>query len=222
MYLRSQRTRLCSEGGQGLASQAPMKIIAHRGSMQREMQNSPAGVRLAAQHRADFVELDIARNQDGSFHCAHGLGKPSALRDYLVEIPDEMGLIAHVKGRYEAADLLRLKDAVTRHLPLTRVIFASHRTSVLVELKRVVPEAQLARFGLFPAIAALWKQQPWQYCLINQSVLLKAHVRRLQQRGYAVFASCVWELRNRRSVQRLGADGAFLNLREVPESGPAA
>ena len=199
-----------------------MKIIAHRGGMQRELQNSPAGVRLAAQHRADFVELDIARNQDGSFHCAHGLGKPSALRDCLVEIPDEMGLIAHVKGRYEAADLLRLKDAVTRHLPLMRVIFASHRTSVLVELQRVMPEAQLARFGLFPAIAALWKQQPWRYCLINQSVLLQWHVHRLQQKGYVVYASCVWELRSRRSVRALGVDGVFLNLHKASEDSRAA
>ncbi len=199
-----------------------MKIIAHRGGMQRGLQNSPEGVRLAALHGADFVELDVVMSAQGTFHCAHGLGRQSTLHDCLVEMPDGMALIAHLKGRYAESDLQRLRDAITCHLPLSRVIFASHRSSMLIELQRIIPEAQLARFGLFPAITALWKQQPWKYCLINQSVLLKWHVRQLQKRGYVIFASCVWEFRSRRAVQGLGVDGVFLNLHQTPKSGAAA
>ncbi len=199
-----------------------MKIIAHRGGMQRGFQNSPEGVRLAAQHGADFVELDVVKNTRGTFHCAHGLGRQSALHDCLAEMPDGMGLIAHLKGRYAEADLRQLRDAIIGHLPLSRVIFASHRSSVLMELQRTNPEAQLARFGLFPAIVALWKQQPWKYCLINQSVLYRPHVRRLQQKGYVVFASCVLEFRSRRAVQELGVDGTFVNLHQTSKRGPAA
>ena len=71
----------------------------------------------------------------------------------------------------------------------------------------------MARFGLLPAMVALWKPQPWQCCMINQSVLTRWLVKALQQRGYEVFASCVWELRSRRRAQKLGVDGAFVNLR---------
>lgn len=199
-----------------------MKTIAHRGGMRSGLQNSPQGVRLAALHHADFVELDIAKSKDGTFHCAHGWGPPSDLRDCLAEMPDGMDLIAHLKGNYDASDLGRLTKTITHHLPLSRIIFASHRSGTLVEMQRVAPDAPLARFGLFPAIAALWKRQPWEYCLINQSVLLRWHVRKLQQKGYVVFASCVWELRSRRAVQRLGVDGAFLNLHQAPETQAAA
>lgn len=37
-------------------------------------------------------------------------------------------------------------------------------------------------------------------------------VKALQRRGYEFFASCVSELRSRRSVKELGVDGAFVNL----------
>ncbi|GEP40798.1 glycerophosphodiester phosphodiesterase [Brevifollis gellanilyticus] len=199
-----------------------MKIIAHRGGMQSGFQNSPEGVRLAARHGADFVELDVVMSAECTFHCAHGLGRQNTLHDCLAEMPDGLGLIAHLKGPYAEAELQQLIEAITCHLPLSRVIFASHRSSVLIALQRTVPEAQLARFGLFPAIVALWKQQPWKHCLINQSVLLRWHVLRLQQKGYVVFASCVWEFRSRRAVQDLGVDGAFVNLHQTPKSRAAA
>ena len=77
-----------------------------------------------------------------------------------------------------------------------------------------MPKVRLARFGLLPALMALWKHQPWDCGMINQVVLTRWLVKTLQQRGYEVFASCVWELRSRRSVQQLGVDGVFVNLRE--------
>jgi glycerophosphoryl diester phosphodiesterase len=189
-----------------------MKTIAHRGGIQREMQNSPEGVRLAARHKADFVELDVVKGIDGAFHCVHGLGRRRLLEECLAEIGNHMDLIAHLKGRYEAADLMLLADQIARHIPLPRVFFASHHARVLGQLREMVPEARLARFGLFPAIVALWRHQPWDCCMINHLVLLKWHVGELQRRGHVVFASCVWELRSREGVKRLGVDGAFVNL----------
>lgn len=201
-----------------------MKIIAHRGSMGRGLQNAPAGVRLAAWHRADCVELDVVRSADGGFHCAHDWGARSLLSDCLAELGADMGLIAHLKGHYTDSDLLRLTGHLAQHLPLERVVFASHRTGVLRRLRKLMPTARLARFGLLPALAALWRRQPWECCMVNQLVLPRWLVQALQRRGYEVVSSCVWELRSRQSVRRLGVDGAFVNLHEgqtmPPVSGP--
>jgi glycerophosphoryl diester phosphodiesterase len=195
-----------------------MKTIAHRGGMGKGMQNTPAGVRLAARQGADLVELDVVRAADGGFHCAHfEWDSKSALSDCLAELGPGMGLIAHLKGDYDEADLSRLVGLLELHMPLEKVVFVSHRSSVLRRLRKQMPEARLARFGLLPALVALWKQQPWECCMINQVVLTRWLVKALQQRGYEVIASCVWELRSRHRVQKLGVDGAFVNLHEVEE-----
>lgn len=179
------------------------------------MQNTPAGVRLAVRHQADYVELDVVRGAHGEFHCAHlGWNSKSDLRDCLTELGAGMGLVAHLKGDYAGADLLRVAEYLAPHLPLEKVIFASHRSSVLQRMRQLMPKARLARFGLLPALVALWKQQPWDCCMINQVVLSRWLVRALQQRGYEVVASCVWELRSRPYVKQLGVDGAFVNLHE--------
>ncbi len=189
-----------------------MKTIAHRGGMKKGMQNSPGGVRLAAQNGADIVELDVVKGMDGAYHCAHGLGRRRMLDECLAEMGDHMELIIHLKGRYVEADLVRLVDLIIQRLPLPRVFFASHHSKVLRQLRELAPGARFARFGLFPAIMALWRRQPWECCMINQSVLLKWHVAELQRKNYLVFASCVWELRSREGIKRLGVDGAFVNL----------
>lgn len=176
------------------------------------MQNAPEGVRLAARHRADFVELDVLRCAGGEFLCAHGLGRRTNLGECMAEIGGEMGLFAHLKGAYDDVNLRRLVTEITRHLPLERVIFAAHGACVLRQLRHLFPNARLARFGLLPALVALWKPLPWNCCMINQLVLTKELVQALQQKGYEVMASCVWEFRNRRNVQELGVDGAFVNL----------
>lgn len=189
-----------------------MKTIAHRGGMDKGMQNTPAGVRLAVQHKADFVELDVKRDGRGGFYCAHDWRSKSELCQCLRELETHMGLIAHLKGDYSEADLTRLVEAMAPHVSLERVVFASHRTGVLHRVRKVLPQVRLARFGLFPALRALWQRQPWECCMINQLVLSRWLLRALQQRGYEVIASCVWELRARRSVMQLGVDGAFVNL----------
>jgi len=176
------------------------------------MQNTPEGVRLAGRQQSDFVELDVRKSPGGGFHCAHGWDSRSELKHCLRELGEAMELIAHLKGRYEDADLLQLVEEMARHIPLDRVIFAAHRTDTLRQLGALMPKVRLARFGLFPAIVALWRKQLWKCCMINHAVLMKWHVQALQWRGYTVFASCVWELRSRRSVQQLGVDGAFINL----------
>ncbi len=177
------------------------------------MQNTPAGVRLAVRHQADYVELDVVRAADGEFHCAHfGWNTKCELRDCLAELGPHMHLIAHLKGNYTEADLICVAEYLAPHLPLEKVIFASHRSGVLRRMRKLMPNVYLARFGLLPAMLALWMPQPWQCCMINQSVLTRWLVKALQQRGYEVFASCVWELRSKRSVKELGVDGTFVNL----------
>lgn len=75
-----------------------MKTIAHRGGMEKGMQNSPDGVRLAVRHQADFVELDVVGDARGGLQCAHGWGAKSHLSDCLKALGANMSLIAHLKG----------------------------------------------------------------------------------------------------------------------------
>ena len=180
--------------------------------MGKGIQNAPEGVRLAAQQQADFVELDVVKRAGGGFCCAHGLGRATDLGDCLAVVGEKMGLIAHLKGRYNEADLLLLVKEITRHRPLEQVIFAAHGSRVLCQLRRLFSNVRLARFGLLPALVGLWKPLPWDSCMINQLVLTKGLVQALQQKGFEVMASCVWEFRSRRSVRQLGVDGAFVNL----------
>lgn len=189
-----------------------MQTIAHRGGMGEGMQNTPKGVRLAVRNQVDLVELDVVAKANGAFYCVHGWSSGSELRNCLAELGPETGLILHLKGTYDDRNLLSLADELARHLPMEKVVFAAHGSDVLRQLRHLMPEGRLARFGLPPALAALWKQQPWEYCLVNQLVLSRWHVLALQRIGYKVFASCVWEFRGRRQVERLGVDGAFVNL----------
>ena len=189
-----------------------MLTIAHRGAMSRGLQNTPEGVRVAVRLGADFVELDIVRRGDGAFHCVHGPGPGSPLSHCLTAIGEGMGLVAHLKGSFPDSDIGRLLTEIPVHLPLERVIFASHRGGVLQRLRAIAPGARLARFGLPPALAALWRRPVWEIALVNQAVLWRGLVRALQARGLTVCASCVWEFRSRAAVEGLGVDGAFVNL----------
>lgn len=169
---------------------------------------------MAARVGADFVELDVVKGTGGTFFCGHGLGRRSKLEDCLAEVGSGMGLVAHLKGRFGDADLIRLAEEVTRHVALEEVVFAAHRIAVLCRLRELVPGCRLARFGLFPAIVALWKKPLWECAMISQQVLLKCHVAALRRKGILVFASCVWEFRSRRTVEKTGVDGMFVNLLE--------
>ncbi len=190
-----------------------MKVIAHRGGTAKGLQNSPEGVRLAVRNGADFVELDVRKAAGSGFECAHGWSAASSLGDCLAEIRGGMGLVAHLKGKFEDTDLISLIEELILHVREDEIIVAAHEPGVLRRVGNLFPELRLARFGLLPAITALWARPPWDYCMIHQSVLLRRHVRALQARGYVVVASCVWEFRSRESVRKLGVDGAFVNLR---------
>ena len=193
---------------------AEMKLIAHRGAMNPEIQNTPAGVELARNRSASYVELDVTRRHNGKFHCVHGLGKGAALQNCLAVMGGEMELIAHLKGNFDEMDLLRLIELITAYLPLERTLFAAHGSKVLQRLRRRAPHARLARFGFVSSIVGLIREQPWEACIIHQLVLTRWHVTALQKRGFKVFASCVWELRSRQGIEQLGVDGSFVNFHQ--------
>lgn len=187
-----------------------MKLIAHRGSMRKGLQNTPEGVAVAVREGSDLVELDIVVCTEGHFGCTHGGGDAAALEECLAPMPPTMGLVAHLKGDFSGEDLdglLGLLESLGFH---GRVVFAAHRSAVLRRLKR--RGMPVARFGLFPALLALTSPGRWDCCMVNQLWLCRWHVRALQRRGYDVCASCVWEVRSRRAVTHLGVDAAFVNL----------
>ena len=190
-----------------------MRLIAHRGSMTRSLQNSPEGINLASRHGVDGVELDVICGRVGRFRCVHGMGRGTALEDCLAAMDGANELIVHLKGFFSNEDLNRLAEMLSGQIPHTKIVIASHRGEVLRRLRILFPGAHLARFGLFPALLALWRQPVWQIALVNQIVLWPGFVRALQARGFIVYASCVWEVRSRAAVSRLGVEGAFVNLR---------
>lgn len=181
--------------------------------MSRGLQNSPDGIRLASRQGVDGVELDVVCGRDGRFRCVHGLGRGTALDDCLAAMDRTDELIVHLKGFFSSLDLSRLAGLLADRIPHTKIVFAAHRGGVLRRLRTLLPEARLARFGLLPASFALWRQPVWQIALVNQAVLWPRFVRALKSRGFIVYASCVWEIRSRAAVSRLGVDGAFVNLR---------
>jgi len=187
--------------------------IAHRGSMTRGLQNTPEGIRLALAAGIDWGELDGFRARDGAFRRGHGPGRGSALDDCLAAMDGGAGLIVHVKGPFSDDDLTRLAAILARHIPPLEIVFAGHRGAVLRRLHTLAPGARLGRFGLLPALAALWRPPVWQIALVNQAVLFPALLRALRSRGLAVHASCVWELRSRDAIARLRPDAAFVNPR---------
>lgn len=187
-----------------------MKVIAHRGSMCRELQNTPQGVAVAVREGADLVELDVVVCRGGHFGCVHGRGEAVALEDCLAAFVPGMGLVAHLKGDYSEHDLEQLLRLLASHGFRERVMFAAHRGGVLRRLK--ARGMLVARFGLLPALFALVGPRRCDCCMVNQLWLCAWHVRALQRRGYAVAASCVWELRARAAVERLGVDAAFVNF----------
>jgi hypothetical protein len=123
-----------------------------------------------------------------------------------------MELMVHLKGRYAQGDLRRLVDQLAGKVSLERVMFASHRGRVLDALSVIIPEDRLARFGWVPALLALRSSRRWRWCLVNQLVLTRPLVAALHRMGYRVMASCVWEFRSRKEIERLGVDGMFVNL----------
>ncbi len=51
--------------------QDPVLVIAHRGSSATAPENTLAAFRLAAEQRADFVELDVQESADGQVLVVH-------------------------------------------------------------------------------------------------------------------------------------------------------
>ncbi len=132
-------------------------VSAHRcgGATDPAYDNSPAGVRWAAEIGADYVEFDVRRDADGTLVCRHDpVGPASDLGEVLAAVVD-CGLGAHVdlKGSHVEQWAEELAQRCATRLDLGRVVFTTGSASAAATLARWAeerpgPDGERALVGL--------------------------------------------------------------------------
>jgi glycerophosphoryl diester phosphodiesterase len=113
-------------------NQAPVVIIAHRGSSAGAPENSLAAFRLAAEQHSDMVELDVQESSDGQVLVAHDA-------DLMKVAGNPATIWGTPAGTLRAIDIGTYKDAhyAAERVPTLAEALAvcKGRCKVLVELK---------------------------------------------------------------------------------------
>ena len=121
-------------------NQAPVVIIAHRGSSAVAPENTLAAFRLAAEQRTDLVELDVQESSDGQVLVAHDAdlmkvsGNPASIWDTDAATLRAIDIGTYKDPRYAAERVPTLAEALA--------ICKGH-CKVLVELKSYGHNQQL-------------------------------------------------------------------------------
>jgi len=113
-------------------NQAPVVIIAHRGSSAVAPENTLAAFRLAADQRTDLVELDVQESSDGQVLVAHDAdlmkvsGNPASIWETDAATLRAIDIGTYKDPRYAAERVPTLAEALA---------ICKGRCKVLVELK---------------------------------------------------------------------------------------
>jgi len=113
-------------------NQAPVVVIAHRGSSAIAPENTLAAFRLAAEQRADLVELDVQESSDGQVLVAHDAdlmkvsGNPATIWGTPAATLRAIDIGSYRDARYAAERVPTLGEALA---------VCKGRCKVLVELK---------------------------------------------------------------------------------------
>ena len=113
-------------------NQAPVVIIAHRGSSAVAPENTLAAFRLAAEQRTDLVELDVQESSDGQVLVAHDAdlmkvsGNPASIWETDAATLRAIDIGTYKDPRYAAERVPTLAEALA---------ICKGRCKVLVELK---------------------------------------------------------------------------------------
>ncbi len=144
-------------------------IIGHRGAYDKAPENSLKGFKKAIELEADYIEFDVHKSQDGALVVIHGndilrrmrynksidemtlselkkldLGEGETipeLWEVLKLAKGKINLLCEIKAKgisYEVISLLRDEDM------LNSTIFQSFYVDVLLEVKKLEPESDLA------------------------------------------------------------------------------
>ena len=121
-------------------SQAPVVVIAHRGSSAVAPENTMAAFRLAAEQRTDLVELDVQESSDGQVLVAHDAdlmkvsGNPAHIWETSAAALRAIDIGSYRDPRYAAERVPTLAEALAA---------CKGRCKVLVELKSYGHNQQL-------------------------------------------------------------------------------
>ena len=121
-------------------NQAPVVIIAHRGSSAVAPENTLAAFRLAAEQRTDLVELDVQESSDGQVLVAHDAdlmkvsGNPASIWETDAATLRAIDIGTYKDPRYAAERVPTLAEALA---------ICKGRCRVLVELKSYGHNQQL-------------------------------------------------------------------------------
>jgi glycerophosphoryl diester phosphodiesterase len=113
-------------------NQAPVVVIAHRGSSAVAPENTLAAFRLAADQRADLIELDVQESSDGQVLVAHDAdlmkvsGNPATIWGTTADTLRAIDIGSYKDARYAAERVPTLAEALA---------VCKGRCKVLVELK---------------------------------------------------------------------------------------
>ncbi|MGH7519942.1 MAG: glycerophosphodiester phosphodiesterase family protein [Gemmatimonadales bacterium] len=121
-------------------NQAPVVIVAHRGSSAVAPENTLAAFRLAAEQRTDLVELDVQESSDGQVLVAHDAdlmkvsGNPARIWETNAATLRAIDIGSYRDPRYAAERVPTLAEALNT---------CKGRCKVLVELKSYGHNQQL-------------------------------------------------------------------------------
>jgi len=121
-------------------NQAPVVIIAHRGSSAVAPENTLAAFRLAAEQRTDMIELDVQESSDGQVLVAHDAdlmkvsGNPASIWETDAATLRAIDIGTYKDPRYAAERVPTLAEALA---------ICKGRCRVLVELKSYGHNQQL-------------------------------------------------------------------------------
>jgi glycerophosphoryl diester phosphodiesterase len=132
----------------------PVVVIAHRGASAEAPENTLAAFRLAVEHGADFIELDVQESADGEVMVVHDsdlmkVGR-SPLRIWEATAADlrAVDIGSHKASRFAAERVPTLGEALAVSTPRTRVIVELKTYGHGVRLEeRVVEIVEAAGLG---------------------------------------------------------------------------
>lgn len=217
-----------------------MKIFAHRGVSTHAPENTELAIRLAAEHQADGVEIDVFqhghefivihdtwldRTTSGTGQIAEhslaelrGLDAGTGQRVPLLSevfgwLDKNCELNIEVKGCDDVSALLTYVDTHNLHLAADQLIYSSFNHHIVARVKTLNPKARIA--GLTASIpldyAAFAQKLNAEFVNVHIGVINPAMVADAKSRGLKVMVYTVDRPEELLQLREWGVDGVFAN-----------
>jgi glycerophosphoryl diester phosphodiesterase len=186
-----------------------MKIVGHRGAKGLAPENTIQSLETALKHNVDMIEVDV-RLQGKQLVLSHDPTLPTAeytlLQDALNIVKGQVPLNLEIKEERAVALLPAFLKKYTGV-----IIFSSFEFSVLQEIKKTIPNAEIAVLEKWSGIRAVAKASLLETnrIYINQAWLWGSFVKSLIHRGYDLYAYTVNETERAEELREWGVQGIF-------------